>query len=162
MPHRVKLSHRRNCFVLLAVGLGIIAFEGYAGFKGFEASAWPTASAQITKSAMMNGTMEQQKLRREEIEYIYNVHGNTFQNDRIQFGHMRLLDRRSLSFVKRGMLNNYSRDSTVRVHYNPSDPSDSVIEPGLPVSSYVVIGIAAVMCAYAASVLFAAVEPDEY
>lgn len=91
--------------------------------------AWPTTDGRITGSRVVRvrhgryGT----KTYTADITYEYALDGGTFAGDRIWFG-----DDYSASDASafRAAVGRYPVGKAVKVHYDPAEPAQSVLEPG--------------------------------
>jgi hypothetical protein len=87
--------------------------------KGLQSEAWPIAEGTVLRAQKRRG---RSKLKR--FEYEYSVSGETYLSTRAAFvrvPYMRPLHR------------TYQAGQSVDVRYDPADPSQAVIEPGVPV-----------------------------
>jgi Protein of unknown function (DUF3592) len=119
-----------------AIFLGGFAI-GIAGIKkGYESESWLTVEGKILSTAIdeSRSTTRDSQTGRDRIEtyyhgvvkYEYVVSGQTFASDRISYksyGASREQAQRVIDAYRVG--------SSVTVHYNPENPSESVLEPGV-------------------------------
>jgi hypothetical protein len=82
-------------------------------------TSWVTAIIETTATTSNAGTYKA------DISYRYKVKGVNYSSSRIF-----LLDFSSTAGRAESIVQNYPDKSTVRVYYNPSDFSESVLEPG--------------------------------
>jgi len=131
----------------------IIAFVGCIAFFGAytmldeirygNASAdWPTASGQI-KFATISTEKERGRKGRENtyykanVEYSYEVDGQPHTGTRLKFSPVRSSEYNDLV----PLVNQMSPGIEIEVHYNPKDPSMSVLIPGMESSRNLLFGV---------------------
>ncbi|CAN0457817.1 unnamed protein product, partial [Hapterophycus canaliculatus] len=73
------------------------------------------------------------------IEYEYVVDDVTHTNDRISF---RFTEGNNIDALN-ALSGKYSKAAAVQIHFNPTDPASSVLEPGVPGMAWIflVVGI---------------------
>ena len=91
--------------------------------------AWPTTEGRITGSRVervKNGG-DRKATYTADITYEYALDGRTFEGDRVWFG-----DDYSASDASafRAAVDRYPVGKAVKVHYDPAEPAESVLEPG--------------------------------
>ncbi len=123
----------KNAFELLPIAGGLFfVILGIAWiFWGKASTSWPTTEGIILESRVIESTTVSTTRRGHitssitytpHVVYRYRVAGKSYKSDRICFG---ALDESTWSIVNR-----YPVGKKVKVHYNPKDPGDSVLEPG--------------------------------
>ncbi len=120
----------------MMVVLLLAGFFFHRAFRGAEAADWPTTSATI-----LSATVEQRESERynsdtharttvimheAKLRYGYDVGGQAYENDRINFGYSGDSDPR----YAHDYIAAHPVGSTMIVSYNPVDPSDSLLAPG--------------------------------
>ena len=112
------------CGIALIVG-AIIALVGYS--RGHAAKSWPTVTGKITCSSLVDSTIPTkrgpQTTTWPNIKFQYEVDGTKFLGDRIRFDQH--ANTQAAEYVGEHALN-----KQIDVYYNPTDPADSVLEPG--------------------------------
>jgi len=89
---------------------------------------WPTADGRITRSELERFRERGQTMYSADVAYEYALDGKTFGGNRVWFGD----DARSSDPTAwRRAVERYPVGSGVKVHYDPDDPQESVLEPGL-------------------------------
>jgi hypothetical protein len=116
-------------FLPSAVILFCVSFS-YVGarkiYRDRVSKAWPTAEGTILESSLESASYRRPNLtHRAKVLYSFVVDGNTYSGDTLDFTDF---DRESED--ARSVLNRYPKNKVVSVHYLPSDPSVSVLEPG--------------------------------
>lgn len=158
MPNRIKLSSDQTRVVALIAGLVLIVFTGYSAYKSTAAQSWPRTSGTITESRTsryMTSSSYSRRTRykrRPKLRYKYHVGGKKYENGRITFTTLNLLN---LQFgdVKTGFyktLEQYPKGKSIVVYYNPENPQDAVVEPKLTMSFYGLLLIAGGLTAFGA------------
>lgn len=92
-------------------------------------TTWPTTDGRITGSEIqrVNARDEGKATYTANITYEYSLGGRTFEGDRVWFG-----DDYSASNASafRAAVSRYPVGKAVKVHYDPADAAESVLEPG--------------------------------
>lgn len=92
-------------------------------------TAWPATEGWITASRVerVKQRGEGKETYTADITYEYSVDGRNFEGDRVWFG-----DDYSASDASafRAAVGRYPVGSAVKVHYDPAEPAESVLEPG--------------------------------
>ena len=121
---------------------GIIAVAALVKIgEARRAASWSKASGRITRSELATETRQGKEIQVPRIEYEYRV------------GFHKLVGKRvSLAVVVAGVqakeaLARYPVGTGVAVYYNPANPSEAVIERGIPAFVHSVWGIVAVLTA---------------
>ena len=113
----------------LAIGGGF-AFvrSGWNMMRGSKAASWPTMPGQIKSAEIQKRHASRSDKVRAEVRYDYKVEGVDYSADRVFFG-----DRVYSAWggVAMREIAQYQPESTVQVYYNPDDPKDAVLEPGI-------------------------------
>lgn len=82
---------------------------------------WPSTDGIITESAMKDGDGDLLP----QIQFRYDINGETYQQA-VKFTE----DVSPSQEFGNSYLRKYPLDARVRVHYNPDDPAESVLDPG--------------------------------
>ena len=117
---------------------GFVAFV-YAFYKNNQIQkrnigneTWPTVEGKILKSEMVQQYFFLQQYSYEpRIRYSYSVEGKTYESDSIS---MRFLSSKSADTVQE-VVCEYPEGSPATVYYNPDDPEESVLIPGVSVGT---------------------------
>ncbi len=142
-----------------AAGLAIIGYSLKPISDAREAQAWPTADATITRSDVAEVVTSKKKpgeKRREsvvryqaDVTYDYIVSGVNYTGSRVAYVYRVYPNTADVDPV----LANYPEGKVVRVHYDPAEPANAVIEPraeALHVFTYfgALISLASVWCIF--------------
>jgi hypothetical protein len=110
--------------VAICIGSGI--FSGVS--KAIESERWPRASAQIIESEVQRDASDVAPRYTPTVEFRYNVGDVSYTSHRIRFLMAPIYQHEAASSIQNG----YSVGREVAIAYNPKNPADSVLEPGLP------------------------------
>jgi len=126
-------------FLAIGVLLGSIGFKTVV--RGLESVRWPHAEGLITLSEIEHHRSTTTSggiatfTKRPNIHYNYQVGGVAYQGKRIYF-----ISNGTGSAWVSTKLKRYPKNSRARVYYNPSNPSESVLEPGVSAGSVTLFG----------------------
>jgi Protein of unknown function (DUF3592) len=133
--------------IMIIVGFYFVAYQIPAVTSGLQSQSWKATTATVLSSRWLthhatgdeyNQTYEGKGyMHTPEIAYSYTVKGRKFSANRYQFGDT---GRRYVNDI-RGIVARYPVGRTVRVTYNPSDPSQSVLEPGVNGMSWFMLAV---------------------
>jgi hypothetical protein len=118
--------------VFIAIGAVLISYAIRMAAKAQQSLAWPYTEGQITHSAVLyktgaTATTTNAGTYKADVSYRYQVKGATFSSSQIS-----LLDFSSSSAGRAETIaRDYPDGAAVRVYYNPSRPSEAVLEPGV-------------------------------
>ena len=117
------------------VGL-IVAVFGVRAYQRARASvAWPFAEGRVIQSEVVPGS---EGTTQPKIAYEYTVNGQPYQGDRLKAAHKNYGTSGSHA---RTCVERYPVGARVQVFYNPAEPRESALEPGLSVGAYITLGI---------------------
>jgi len=128
-------------FILLGIALLIM---GIAGLKDARATEhWPSVTGVVRASSVekfsnADSDGREATLYEPDIIYDYTVDGKPYSSNEIA------LDFRSRSYKKSSdaqmIVERYSPGSQIDVYYDPQHPIKAVLEPGVGIGNYIVIG----------------------
>jgi hypothetical protein len=121
-------------------GYCLVHFVGSPILEHAQASThWPSVEGKITRSEVTTSRDSKGKTKyHTHVEYSYAVEGQALTNNVVWFGDDYSSSNRS---THAEVANRYPLGQTVKVFYDPSQPSLTALEPGAKFSSYVVYGI---------------------
>lgn len=127
--------------VFLLVGGGL-SWWGWNILQDARASAsWPTVDGRVTRSEVSKSTdADGADSYSPEVLYEYQVDDQSYENSTIKFGENSYSSRRRAEEIAA----TYPVGQRVTVSYDPIEPGQSVLEPGVTGGSYIVLGIGAV------------------
>lgn len=118
-------------FTILFVTAGMFLFlrNVWLLLGAVESRRWPNVQGLVVASQVEDKTdSEGGRLYRPRVSYRYSVNGQDFVGERACFGDA---DYVGWALFARDIVARYRVRSPVTVHYDPSDPADAVLEPGL-------------------------------
>lgn len=143
--------------IFFLVGAGLCLFLGVPTLSGAKASeSWPTVDGVVIESRVEskrssgknNGTTY-----KAIVVYDYEVDGQPYSSGRIWFGS-------DISTSNQAQMRNttkqYPKGQTVKVHYDPENPLEAVLQPGAFWSSYFMIVFGSVFAFIGGAVLLVA------
>lgn len=140
----------------LLVGVGVWGGGLWLGWQAKDVAAWPTTEGAITRAwfctVTINGSEDYSGLC---LDYTYTVDGAQYTGD--------TTDTKEFAGVPflGGIPEQYREDRRVTVYYNPTNPGDSRLAPGLSWRDWLTLGIGAWLAALAVAAL-ASVLWDRY
>lgn len=117
--------------VFIAIGAGLLTYGRSMAAKARQSLAWPSIEGQIAHAAVLyqpgttSGGTTSAATYKADISYRYKVDGVDYSSARIS-----VLDFASTAGRAQGLVLRYPDGARVRVHYNPADHADAVLEPG--------------------------------
>ena len=116
--------------VFIVIGGAMISYAIRMTGRARQSLSWPSTEGEIAHSAVLYETdtaaaTSNAGTYKADISYRYKVKGVNYSSSKIS-----LLDYSSTGGRAENIVRNYPDKSTVRVYYNPSDFSESVLEPG--------------------------------
>ena len=125
-------------------GLAVLAFGIQAMVEGTDSNSWPTAPGEIVRSdyeIVRNSSDDFDTAAK--IRYTYEVVGELLEGDRVQVG----LASEGSPAENRRLTNQYPVGAKVNVYYDPEEPTEAVLEPGIPTTAWLLIAVGAVFTA---------------
>jgi hypothetical protein len=137
--------------VFIAIGGAIISYAIKMAAKARQSLSWPSIEGEIAHSAVLYQTNTTTSTGgtatyKADIVYRYKVDGANYSSSRISMVDFASTTGRAQSIVQR-----YPDKSRVLVYYDPSDPSEALLEPGPAGGINVLYGVGG---AFAAAGLF--------
>lgn len=134
------MAYKIFSFLFLAVGIWAIMDGTIRALEGVKAKSWPIAKGRILISRY-----EQWRTTRDvrvaglciDIQYLYQVGDKIFEGSRLNTGWRCFGNQRHIEDV----LRNYPSGKEVTVRYNPKDPKQSLLEPGIDWTCFFLWGI---------------------
>jgi hypothetical protein len=87
-------------------------------------SAWPTTTGVVNESSVKGSEGRRRPSYRLELRYSYEVDGQSYDGDQAQFGPTRVTEKLPIETLAK----RYPQGAQVTVHYDPDDPSTSVLD----------------------------------
>jgi Protein of unknown function (DUF3592) len=141
--------------LLRAVGIACVAVGGASFFElaavavaSVRSSSWPVATGEVLSSEVFVRRTGKQ-WHKPEIHYSYSVGGVSYVNTRVWF----VAHGGTLEGTAQEVVAAFPRNASVSAHYNPSNPAQSALLPGLELEP--VLGAAlSILVSLAGVVLF--------
>ena len=117
--------------------------------RGLGARPWPSVSGRITGSTVRTrGRIKPlgiggQRFHDFTVTYSYEVRGSAWRGHRIKFGEYGFGSYGDVEALK----DRYREGARVTVYYDPDNPSDAVLEPGVGSDAWVGLGVGTVLLA---------------
>jgi hypothetical protein len=133
-------------------------FELWSARRGWATLNWPSVPGVIliaalsTSRAFGSGGPFVMTVR-----YSYEVDGKPFEGTRLQYGHDSF-DSTYLEAAAKKRLAGYEPGKATRVHFNPRNPNDAVLEPGVKPHTYLYLLLSAAFLAAGIQGIFLALR----
>lgn len=111
---------------IIVVCIGSNTFSGVA--QSLRSDRWPRAAAHVTASVLHRDATDVAPRWSPAVEFRYSVGNTVYTSRRIRFLMAPLYQRERAAEI----VDAYSVGRAVTIAYNPANPGDSVLEPGLP------------------------------
>jgi len=138
-----------------AAGAAWFAHELWSIIQGLRSKNWPHTTGELTscrvRGARRFGSNDFGWFSL-EVAYSYCVEGITYRGDRVLFG-ADSFDNRNLQGAADKRAGRYKAGASVSVHFDPRHPVRAVLEPGVTLTTYVYLGLAAGFTATGVSLL---------
>ncbi len=136
-----RSSSRIFIYVFLCLGLFAIALGTVRAKEAWQAKSWPTAQGRIILSKVTEGRLSKSRIRVArlciELDYLYLADGVAYEGHRLNAGwHCFASEQRIRELLKK-----YPSGKEVKVYYNPENPSQAMLEPGLDWSIFFLWGV---------------------
>ena len=131
--------------IFVAVG-GTVAFFGIRGLiRAKESSAWPKTQGEIVESSVASShSSKGGTTYHAEIRYEYTVNGSVHSGTRVAYGDYGS----SNSSHARSVVNKYPPGKKIDVSYMPSNPDESLLEPGVKTQAFFLPGFGLVFLSF--------------
>jgi len=112
-------------FGVIAIVIGAVPYlvQFRQGLRADASKKWPTASGTVTSSALEQSPDNKRRYRA-SVQYSYRAGGKGYQGSRVFWGGNEGRQRHMASVVE-----SYPAGAKVRVHYDPNNPADAVLDP---------------------------------
>jgi uncharacterized protein DUF3592 len=144
MPTWVRIFLFRALPLACWIGGALLLYFGLRNLLwARESTSWPTAKGTIVSSDVHedrewdNNTGRERKSYGAQVHYTYVVDGKTIEGTRVAFGDYASEN----SEHAQGIVDRYPRGKDVTVYYQPEDPSEGLLEPGLLAQAWVLPGL---------------------
>lgn len=123
--------------IFVLVGFGLFSVGMMTVMEARSAAHWPSVSGEIVTSVLETRSSDGRKTQQAVIGYRYTVADKEYIGSRIYFGHDVGIGRPDAGTLVR----QYAVGTEVRVFYDPTDPSNSVLEPAPDAALFVMRAI---------------------
>ncbi len=121
--------------VFFMIGLGIFGYSMYEAVKAYGSTDWPTVKGTIVDSRIgIHSGSEDGTTYTPDVMYEYWVQGKLYRAGNIRPSK---LDESSPADAQR-KLDRFPTGASVTVYYNPADPYDALLEPGMELHNYLI------------------------
>jgi hypothetical protein len=128
------------------IGLALLLWGGWLCYHGVVSGGWPTVPGQVTQAAVHHARGSSDPSRvgtttdSADIAYSYAVDGQSYVGSRISFAYFYSSN---VGSETADYLLRYPVRKQVAVHYDPGNPAEAVLEPGVGPSIFILMGIGA-------------------
>lgn len=126
--------------ILLLVSIASLAYGIKEVLVAEESKRWPVVNGIIIHSQIDRIVKNESAVYRVNVRYSYNANGVIYENSRIRFMYFAT----SFLFMAKKLINRYQLNSSVKVHCNPSDFKNSVLEPGFNSGFVIFFGLCSI------------------
>lgn len=121
-------------FIIFFAGLSFINHVKEDLYSAYKSSSWIQIQGVVTESALVTPPLkkDQPRIFVPEITYRYEVSDKKYKNNQISFER----EFKDGAYAK-GFVDKYPKGKPVTVFYNPGNPSQSVLEPGIKLSALI-------------------------
>ncbi len=124
--------------LFMAIGAALTIWGVFIVQNARASANWPGTPGQITESAIdVTTDAESDPSYSPQVAYTYQVNGTFYEGYRIKFGENTYSSEREALEI----LGMYPVGQTVMVYYDPADPDNTVLEPGVSGGSYIVLSV---------------------
>jgi hypothetical protein len=124
--------------IFFAVGLGLLGYGVHSFYRGRQALAWPAVEGRLLECRLQENPDSEGSTWEVKVRYSYSVAGREFEGKRVAFGY----SGSSTHVEHQGIYEKLQSGSRVMVHYQPSNPSDSVLAAGFNRSTFMTLAFA--------------------
>ena len=123
--------------IFFAAGLGL-SWWGWAVLQNARVSeSWPMTDGEITYSQIQISTDDDGTSYHADVRFVYVVEDRRYEADTVSFGQYGSSDRSHAA----GIVARYPVGQRAAVYYDPAKPETAVLEPGVTLGSYLILGL---------------------
>ena len=141
IPHTTK-EWLAGAFVTVLGGLGF-TYGIWSVFEGWAAKRWPVTVGVVTATSIRLTGSRWGNNYEPCVSYSFTVAGTHYTGERLRFGDSEY----QFKWSAEADLIPYGVGLPVEVHYHPVDHSRSVLEPGVSLSTYSLLGVGGIVAA---------------
>lgn len=130
--------------LLITSGIGALLGSSVLFWRGLQSRSWPSVEGTIVHLQIREQVVDTTDTGDPivcvfpNIEYEYEVAGNTYRSTRIRFGGTLYW---SGEEAIRKLSEMYAPGTPVRVHYNPKRPQEALLEPGISAVAWILFAV---------------------
>lgn len=124
--------------IFFAVGFGLLGYGVHSFYRGRQALSWPTVEGRFLECRLQENPDSESTTWEVKVRYGYSVAGREFEGNRVAFGY----NGSSTHEEHQEIYEKLQSGSRVLVHYQPSNPSDSVLAAGFNRSTFLTLAFA--------------------
>ncbi len=126
-------------FVVVGLGIVLLVIGGRDLSRAIASENWPSVEGEVAYTSMHRDVEHgrSRRVSKARITYMYEVDGESYDNNRAAFGSKSARESSPLYALRRG--------DTTTVYYAPNKPGLSVLAPGRTTRVYIMPGIGLVM-----------------
>ena len=129
------------CFIL--TGGSLVFIDGLPNiYKAHQSSSWSSTNGYVTESKIYKKRSSSSKKNKFKytisLAYTYEANGKQFNAHQIFFGETKSTSSKARSHA---VIEKYPTDSDITVYYDPQEPSQAVLEPGIQSVTYLPLGL---------------------
>ncbi len=136
-----RTSTRIFIYIFLCLGLFAIALGTVKAKEAWQAKSWPVAQGRIIQSKVKEARITNSRIRVArlclELDYLYLAGDTALEGHRLNAGWQCFASEDRIN----SLLKKYPSGKAVKVYYNPDNPAQSMLEPGLDWSIYFLWGV---------------------
>lgn len=124
--------------IFFLVGFGLLGYGVHSFYRGWQALSWPAVEGRLLECRLQEDPGSEGTTWEVKVRYSYSVAGREFECKRVAFGY----SGSSTHEEHKGIYEKLQSGSRVMVHYQPSNPSDSVLAAGFNRSTFLILAFA--------------------
>lgn len=123
--------------IFFIAGLGL-SWWGWVVLQNARVSeSWPMTDGEITYSQIQISTDDDGTSYHADVRFVYVAEDRRYEADTVSFGQYGSSDRNHAA----GIVARYPVGQRVTVYYDPAKPETAVLEPGVTLGSYLILGL---------------------
>jgi Protein of unknown function (DUF3592) len=130
------------------IGLAVVAWAAWLLYHGWVSTTWPAAPGRVVSAVIQHsrGSADPSRVgtptASAAVTYVYDVGDQSYRGTTISYGAFfsSTIGDDTATYVLR-----YRPGARVEVHYDPANPAEAVLEPGLTGSMFVLLAIGIVL-----------------
>jgi hypothetical protein len=124
--------------IFFVLGFGQLGDGVHSFYRGRQALSWPTVVGRLLECRLHENPDGDSTTWEVKVRYSYAVAGREFEGKRVAFGYSGSGNQKE----EKEICEKLQSGSRVMVHYQPSDPRDSVLAAGFNRSTFMILAFA--------------------